>query len=130
MHSSEEDRELRNGERYYTSIERSLSDNGSIEENVTGNLSKNVEGGVSEIQTLTQEAVNEQVREFIAPLTRQLEELTRLLQGMVTTQHPDHYRGIDFGTTSGTATHQSDTYEYQQNGSKSTGTKPSGDITQ
>ena len=130
MHSSEEDRELRNGERYYTSIECSLSDNGSIEENVTGNSSKNVEGGVSEIQTLTQEAVNEQVKEFIAPLTRQLEELTRLVQGMVTTQHPDHYRRTDFGTTSGTATNQSDTYEYLQNGSKSTGTKPRRDITQ
>ena len=63
---------------------------------------------VSEIQTLTQEAVNEQIRRFISPLTRQLEELSRLVQGKVTTQHPDHYPRTDFGATSGTATHQSD----------------------
>ena len=34
-----------------------MSDNDSIERNVTGNSSENVEGEVSEIQTLTQEAV-------------------------------------------------------------------------
>ena len=108
MHDYAEYRELRNGKRYYTSIERTMSDNGSTEENVIGILSENVEGEVSEIQTLTQEAVNERIRGFIAPLTRQLEELSWLVQGMVTTQHPDHYPRIDFGTTSGTATNQSD----------------------
>ena len=36
-----------------------MSENGSIEENLTGNSSKNVKVEVSEIQTLTQEAVNE-----------------------------------------------------------------------
>ena len=57
---------------------------------------------------MTQEAVKEQIRGFNAPLTHQLEELTRLVQGMVTTQHPDYYHRIDFGITSGTATHQFD----------------------
>ena len=85
-----------------------MSDNGSIEGNVSGNSSENVEE-FSEIQTLTQDAVNEGLTSFIAPLTRQLEELTRLVQGMATTQHPDHYRRTDFGTTSGTAIYQSDT---------------------
>ena len=86
-----------------------MSDHVSTEENVTGISSQNVEE-VSEIQSLTQEAVSEQIRGFIAPLTHQLEELTRLVQGMETTQHPDHYTKTDFGTPSGTATHQSDTY--------------------
>ena len=102
MLDSEEYRELRKGKRYYTHTKQTLHYNSSIEENATGNSSENVEGEVSEIQTLTQEAVNEQIRGFIAPLTRQLEEFTRLFQGLVTTQHPDHYPRTDFGTTSGT----------------------------
>ena len=53
MLDSEEYRELRNGEPYYTSTKRTMRENGSIEENVTGNSSENVEGEVSEIQTLT-----------------------------------------------------------------------------
>ena len=85
-----------------------MSDHGSTEENVTGNSSENVEGEVFEIQTLTQEAVNEQIRAFVAPLTRKLEELTRLVQGMVTTPHPSHYPRTDFGATCGIATYQSD----------------------
>ena len=80
-----------------------MSDNGSIEENVTGNLSKRVEGELSEIQKLTQEAVSEQFRGFISPLTRQLEELTRLVQGMLIRPHPSHYTRTDFGTTSGSS---------------------------
>ena len=54
-------RELRNCKRYYTSIERIMSDHGSTEENLTGISSENVEGKVSEIQTFTKEAVNEQI---------------------------------------------------------------------
>ena len=57
MLDSAEYRELRNGKRYYTSIESTISDHSSTEENVTGISSENVEE-VSEIQTLTQEAVN------------------------------------------------------------------------
>ena len=67
-----------------------MSENGSMGEKVTKSSSENVEGEVSEIQKLTQESVNEQIKGFIAPLTRQLEELTRLTQGMVTTTHPSH----------------------------------------
>ena len=85
-----------------------MSENGSIEENVTGNSSENVEEEVSEIQTLTQEAVNEQIRGILAPLNCQLGELTRLVQGMVITPHPSHYPRTAFGTTYGTARHQSD----------------------
>ena len=37
-------RELRNGKRYYTSIERTMSDHGSKEEKATRIISENVEG--------------------------------------------------------------------------------------
>ena len=87
MLSSTEYREFRNGKRCQTSIERTMSDHGSTEENATGISSENVEGEVSEIQTLIQEAINEQIGGFIASLTGQLEELTRLLQEMTTTPH-------------------------------------------
>ena len=86
-----------------------MSDHGSTEGNVTGISSENVEREVSEIQTLSQETVDEQIRGFLAPLTRQIEELTRLVQGMVTKQHPECYPRTDLGSTSFTATHQSDT---------------------
>ena len=56
-----------------------MTGNGSREEKVTRKLSENVEGELSEFQTLTQEAVNEQIKGFVAPLTCQLEELTRLV---------------------------------------------------
>ena len=46
--------------------------------------SENVEGEVSEFQTLTPEAVGKQIRVFVASLTRQLDELTRLVQGLTT----------------------------------------------
>ena len=108
MTDSSHYRELRNGKRYNTRIGRAMSENGSIEENVTGNSSENFEREVSEIHTLTQEAVNKQIKECVAPLTRQLEDLTRLVQELATTRHPSHYPRTDFGTTSGTATHQSD----------------------
>ena len=87
-----------------------MNDHGSTEENTAGILSKNVEGEVSEIQTLTQKAVNKKIRGFIAPLTRQLKELTRLVQGMTNTRHPNHYPRTEFGTTSSTAMPQSDTW--------------------
>ena len=77
-------RRLTNGKRYQTSDEREMSHHGGFEEITNRNSSENVDGEVPEIQTLTQEAVNELIRRFIAPLRRQLEELTRLVQGMST----------------------------------------------
>ena len=53
MLDSADYRKLNNGKQYYISIERTMSDHGSTEENVTRNSSENVEGEVSEIQTLT-----------------------------------------------------------------------------
>ena len=86
-----------------------MSETGSIQGNRAGNSSENVEGDVLELHTLTQEEVNEQIKELIAPLTRQLEELTRLVQGMVITLHPTQYPRTEYSTTSGAAAHQCDT---------------------
>ena len=80
-----------------------------FEETANRSSSENVDGEIPEVQTLTEEAVNEQVGGFITPLTRQLEELTRLLQGMTTSGHPKPYSRTEFGTTFGTTMPQSDT---------------------
>ena len=87
MLNSEEYRKQRNDKRFYKSIERKMRDHGSVEEKLTGISSENVERDASKVQTLTQETVNEQVEEFLAPVTRHLEELTPKIQGIVTPQH-------------------------------------------
>ena len=101
-------RKLRNGKPYDKSKERTMSDHGSTKENVTGFSTENVGVEISEFQTSTQESVNEQIGRFIVPLTRQLDNLTQPVQGIMTTQHPEHYLRTDVVTTSGTATYQSD----------------------
>ena len=75
LHSTDY-REFRKGKRYHTSDEREMSYHGSTEEIANKISSENGEGENPEIQTLTQEAVSEQIRGFIAPLTRQIEVLT------------------------------------------------------
>ena len=108
VHSTEY-RELRNGKRYQTSLERKMSNHGSTVEIANRSSSENAEGEIPDFQTLTQEAVNEQLRGFIAPVTLQLEELTRLVQGMTTSRHPNSYPRTELGTSSGTSMPQSDT---------------------
>ena len=107
LHSTDY-RELRNGKLYQTSTERKKSHHSCTEELVNRISSENVESESPVIQTLIQEAVNEQIRRFIALLTRQLEELTWLVQGTSTSRHPNSYPRTEFGTTSGTAMPQSD----------------------
>ena len=82
-------RELRNGKRHLTSDESEVSHHGSTEEIAKRNSSENSVGENSEIHSLTQEAVDQQIRGFIAHLTRQLEELTRLVQEISTSRHPN-----------------------------------------
>ena len=101
-------RELRNGKKYNADPARIMSENGSVEDNRAGNSSENTEEEVPQIRTLTQEALKEQIEGFMAPLTRQLEEFTRLVQEMVTTPHASHYPRTDYSTISGTAAHQPD----------------------
>ena len=86
-----------------------MSHHSSTEKVANRSASENVEGEFPEFQTLTQEAVSEQIRGFIAPLTCQLEELTRLVQGMTTSRHPNSYPRTELGITSGTAWPRSDT---------------------
>ena len=86
-----------------------MSESGCVEDNRAGNSLENTKRDVPKVRTLTQGAVNEQIKWFIAPLTSQLEELTRLVQGKVTTPHSSHYPRTDFSTISGTAAHQPDT---------------------
>ena len=65
MHHSIDYRELRNGKRYQTSTERKMSNQGSNEELVNRSSSENIEGEGPQIHTLTQEAVIEQIRDFL-----------------------------------------------------------------
>ena len=99
--------ELRNGKPYQTSDECVMSNHGCTEEIANRSSSENVEGGIPEFQTLTKEAVKEQSRGFSAPLTHQPEELTRLVQGMSTSSHPNSYPKNELDSTSGTAMPQS-----------------------
>ena len=106
-------REFRNGKRYQTSIERTMGNHSRTEEIANRSSSENAKREIAEFQTLTQETVNEQIRRSIALLTRQLEELTRLVQGMTTSQHLNSYPRTEFGTTSGTAMPPSDIPNWQ-----------------
>ena len=45
----------------------------------------------SKKRILTQEEVHEQIRSYIAPLTKQLEDLTRLIPRMSAAQRPNLY---------------------------------------
>ena len=101
-------RVLRNGECNQTSNERIMSHHGSSDKTAIRSSTENADREISDVQTLIQKAVNEQVRQFFAPLTRQIEELTRLVQGMITFGHLNSYIRAEFGTTSGTAMPQSD----------------------
>ena len=87
-----------------------MSHHGITEEIANRSSSENVEGEIAEFQMLIQEAVREQVRGSTAPITRQLDDLTRLVQGMTTSRHPSSYSKTELGTTSGTAMPQSDIY--------------------
>ena len=60
-------RDLRNDERFKTNTDHKMSENGSIEDDRVGNLSKNTEEEIPEVRVPTQEVVNEQIKGFIAP---------------------------------------------------------------
>ena len=110
MLQSTDYREGRNGKRYQTADERIMSNHGSTEETGNRSSSEKIEGDVPEIQTLTQEAANELIRGFITLLNRKLEVLTRLVQGMTTSRHPNSYPTTELGTTSVTTIPHSDTH--------------------
>ena len=80
-----------------------MNENGSIEDNSAGKSSEKTEEQASENLNLTQKAVNEQIEKFIVHLTRQLDELTLLDQGKMTTPNQSHYPKSDYSTISGAA---------------------------
>ena len=108
MPNSTDNRGLKNGKRYRTSIERILRNHGSTEEIAKKCSSENVEREIPEFRTWTEGGVKEQIRGFIALLIRQLEELTRLVQGLTTSWHPNSYSRTKLLTTSATVMPQSD----------------------
>ena len=105
-------RERRNGKRYLTSDESEMSLHGSTEGMANRNATKNFVGENPEMQTLTQEAVDEHSSGFVAPLTHQLDELTRLLQEMSTSRHPNSYPRTELGNTSGEQPYLSPTLQF------------------
>ena len=107
LHSNDY-RELRNGKRYQVSDEREMGHHSSIEGITNRISSEEVEGENPAVQTLTQQAVKEQIRGLIAPLTRQLDDLTRLVEGKSTSRLPNSYPRTELGTASGEEQPQSD----------------------
>ena len=76
----------------------------------TGLVAENNEAEVPEVHALAQELVNEQMKGIIAPVTRQPEEMTRPVQGTVTTLNASNHPRADYSATSGGAVHQHDIY--------------------
>ena len=68
-----------------------MSENNGPEGNSAINSHETGENEEPEIHTLTQKEVNEHIKSFIAPLTRQLKYLTRLVEGLSVASHPNHY---------------------------------------
>ena len=86
-----------------------MSENGSIENNGIGNPSENTGEEIPDVCVLTQEAVNGQMKGFIAPLIRQLDELFGLVEGIMTTPYLSHSPRADYSAISGAVVHQLDT---------------------
>ena len=70
--------ELKNEKRCNTARDTNMARNDSSENNFALNFRWIKENEESEIRTLTQEQVRGQIKSFIVPLTRQLEDLTQL----------------------------------------------------
>ena len=91
---------------------RTMSENGTAEDNRADKFSGNAEEEVPEIHTLTQEAVNEQIQGFIAPSHFNLEEFIRLVQRIVVTPYRNHYPRIDYSTISCASVYQPDAWSW------------------
>ena len=82
-------RELTISKNNETTTNTSMSENKSSETNYFMSAHGNNTGNKSETRILFQEEVDEQIRNYIALLTRQPEVLTRLSQGMSTAHRPN-----------------------------------------
>ena len=65
-----------------------MSENYSTKSSPIINAPKHNVEDEPEVHVLTQKEVNQQIRNYIAPLTKQLENLSGFTQGMTTDQHP------------------------------------------
>ena len=80
--------ELRNGKKHETATNSDKNENNRSETNPIMSAHGNNTDKGSETRILTQEEVDEQIRNYIAPLIRQLEDLTWLVQKMSTAHRP------------------------------------------
>ena len=76
-----------------------VSENKGSESHSAMNSQEFNENEEPEFHTLTQEEVNEQIKSFVAPLTRQVEVLIHLVQGLSVASHPKHYPRADTDTS-------------------------------
>ena len=72
-----------------------MTEKNSLEGNSAMNSHDTNENEELQIHTSTQSEPNEFVRNFIAPLTRQLKDVTGLIQGLSVTSHPNLYSRVD-----------------------------------
>ena len=77
-------RELKNGKKYETTANISISENNCAEIIPTVSAYESNTDTECETRIVTQEEVDEQIRNYNVSLTRQLDDLTRLIQGMST----------------------------------------------
>ena len=75
-------RQLRNRKRQNTARATTSSENNGSESHSAMKFCRTNENEEPKIRSLTQEEVIEQIKNFIATLTRQLEDLTRVVQGL------------------------------------------------
>ena len=80
-------RELRNGERYATCKHKSITETTNTENDDFRNAHKRNSNSEFELRILMQDAVDGQVKNYIAFLNKWLEDLTGLVQRM-TQAHP------------------------------------------
>ena len=94
MQAFDSTRKLRNGKRYNAAKSKTMSKNSRSEGSLAVDSLEINENESPKIRTLTQE-VNEQIKSFVAALTRRLKDLTQLVQGMSIASHPNHYPRAD-----------------------------------
>ena len=108
-------RELRNEKKYDTTNSINMSVNNSSESSPILNA---LEGSVideSDARTLKQEEIDEQMRKYIAPLARQLEDLTRPIQGIYPAQLPNSYPRAGISASFSAAIYQPEILIYGRN---------------
>ena len=82
-------RDLKNGTKYESDLNTRMSEYNSSEANSIMSAHESNNDNESETRIFTQEEVDEQIKNYIDPVTSQLEHLSRLIQGMSTAHRPN-----------------------------------------